>query len=312
MKRTLCALTIMGLATALAAQTGTYTNFGAGCKGTGGTGNFCIGENMNGGTPWNTHNQNIFALPFTPKTTTVLFGFELFTKSTTPTPVTIKTEVYAADAAGKPTGTPIKTGTMVIGPVATFWRTSFTPLIAQANTKYFISYQPTPNMHFPIILPGTNSIHYWHSPTTTAWNGPFTSVAWSWRLVCAGGSGAAPVLSNTGVPTIAQSFSIDLAKAKANTAALLSLGGSTSQWGAFKLPLDLTAAGAPGCSLLASLDLVFAAASSGAGAASLKFPVPNATGLIGVVFHNQWIVVDPGANSFGLAFSAGGTGKIGK
>jgi len=33
--------------------------------------------------------------------------------------------------------------------------------------------------------------------------------------------------------------------------------------------------------------------------------------LIGFVFHNQWIVIDQPANTLGLSFSNGGTGKIG-
>ncbi len=41
---------------------------------------------------------------------------------------------------------------------------------------------------------------------------------------------------------------------------------------------------------------------------SFKLTIPNDKSLIGVKFYNQYIVDDPTANPFGLAFSNGGAG----
>jgi hypothetical protein len=125
-------------------------------------------------------------------------------------------------------------------------------------------------------------------------------------------SGRAPVLSNTGVPAIARTFSVDLSGARAQTAAGLILGASKTVWGAFTLPLALAPLGAPGCALLASFDVLIGAATDANGAASLPLAIPNAPSLVSVVFHNQWFVVDQNANQLGAAWSNGGTATIGR
>ena len=121
----------------------------------------------------------------------------------------------------------------------------------------------------------------------------------------------APVLSATGVPAIAKTFSVDLSGANGNTAAGLILGASKTSWGAIKLPLSLSGAGAPGCSLLVSFDtLGTLPVLSGSG--SVKFSLPNDPLLVGAQFHNQFFVLDKSANTLGLSWTNGGTGKIGK
>lgn len=124
--------------------------------------------------------------------------------------------------------------------------------------------------------------------------------------------GAVPALSNTGVPTIGRSFRIDLSGALAQTAAGLILGASNTRWGSFRLPLSLAPFGASGCQLLASFDLVGGAATSASGTASVAIGIPNVASLVGVVFHNQWFVVDANANTLGAAWSNGGTARIGR
>ncbi len=298
-------------ATALPAQTSSYTSFGAGCKGSG-SGGYCAGVNTSGGTLRSKHNVNTFALPFTARATMAVLGFELFTKSTSTTPVVVTTEVYAADSLGKPTGKPLRSGKMVVGPAATFWKTTFSPLLIKSGTKHFISWKTSPLIWFPFVTTGSRGTHYWHGPTQSSWNGPFNSVNWSWRLNCAGSTGGIPVLSAKGLPGIGKSFTVELARARPNTAALLSLGASNTSWGTFRLPLDLTPAGASGCKLLASLDVFGVRTTSASGTASVPFPIPNQTGLLGVRFYNQWIVVDQAANAFGFAFSNGGVAQIGR
>ena len=78
------------------------------------------------------------------------------------------------------------------------------------------------------------------------------------------------------------------------------------------LPFDLTPLNAPGCSILASGDILLPTRTDATGAATVTLELPNTPALVGVVFHNQFAVVDPPANGLGLAWSNGGTAQIGR
>ncbi len=62
---------------------------------------------------------------------------------------------------------------------------------------------------------------------------------------------------------------------------------------------------------MTSFDVTAVAAASGAGTASLSFPIPNDKALLRLVFHNQYVVADQKANALGLVFSNGGSAFIG-
>jgi hypothetical protein len=126
-----------------------------------------------------------------------------------------------------------------------------------------------------------------------------------------GGGNGIPALSNTGRPVINTTFSVDLAQAATGTVAVLVLGASNTMFGTIPLPLDLTAAGAPGCNLLCSVDLTGGVPTSSTGTASIPIVVPNAVILVGIRLYNQWIVVDKAANQLGVALSNGGNALIG-
>ncbi|MFQ5505514.1 MAG: hypothetical protein ACE5F1_12055, partial [Planctomycetota bacterium] len=113
------------------------------------------------------------------------------------------------------------------------------------------------------------------------------------------------------LPRLGQLLSVNLSFAKKNAAACLIIGASKKAWGALTLPLDLTAAGAPGCSLLVSFDLQQCLTASGSGTATVKLPIPKDARLCGVQFHNQFFVFDSTANQLGLSWSNGGSGRIG-
>jgi len=148
-------------------------------------------------------------------------------------------------------------------------------------------------------------------PTSTRWRGPFRTALWAWRVNCAAGTGALPVLTNNGVPEIGQSFALELSSAKPSAAALLLIGASDSQWGTITLPLNLGFLGAPKCDLLSSGEVIVGLTTSTVGTNQQTFNVPNTTGLVGVTFFNQFVIEDS-KNAFGLVFSNGGKGKIGK
>ena len=75
--------------------------------------------------------------------------------------------------------------------------------------------------------------------------------------------------------------------------------------------MDLGWLGAPGCSVLTSLDHVQGVSIDRSGNASYEYDIPNSIYLLGARIYNQGIVVDPGANGLGFALTNGGAGVIG-
>ena len=127
---------------------------------------------------------------------------------------------------------------------------------------------------------------------------------------CRGSNGQTPQLSGT-APKLGQSLTVSLARARPSTPVTLFFGGSKTTWNQQSLPLDLTPFGAAGCALLVAPSVGVNLTSSSRGAASLTVPVPNDSKLHGAEFHNQWIVLDPGANTLGIVTSNGGSATIG-
>jgi len=311
----LVAVTVLVLGGLVPAQA-TYTAFGSGCAGTGG-GNVCASANANATSAPSNQNLNIFALGVPASSTIQLvLGFELFTQTVNQTnPLTIATQIFYADSTGKPTGSPVATGTMTIGATAGWYRTTLSKLlIVPANQKFFLSYTSVSGqMKFPFgpRTVGTKVSHFWHSPTATVWNGTapngFLTQTWAWKVICAGGSNV-PALSNTGVPTIGKTFSVDLANARANAPAIFAIGLSNTLWNSTKLPWDLTSIGAAGCNLYVSLDVELLVKTDANGKFVQNLAVPNSSALKGFKFYNQYGISDPSANPFGVVFSNGGAG----
>jgi len=126
------------------------------------------------------------------------------------------------------------------------------------------------------------------------------------------GRGHIPDLNNTGVPTVGRSFTLDLVEATPSSVAAVVFGNSTSAWGPIALPHDLAWAGAPGCSVFVAQDVLWTVLTDATGQATVPVLVPGDPGLVGVDFHNQFLVLDGIANRLGLTFSNGGTGKVGR
>ena len=89
--------------------------------------------------------------------------------------------------------------------------------------------------------------------------------------------------------------------------ALLTLGGSNTQWGPIKLPLDLTPFGAPGCIVHNDWALVVPGVTMAisSGFIGMKLPTPPDSRLIGMTTHSQYVFLDAGANALGLFTSEG-------
>ncbi len=131
---------------------------------------------------------------------------------------------------------------------------------------------------------------------------------------CAGTAGFRPLAGIATSPLVGGSFKLKVHEIPPATAVLAFLGFSNKSWGALPLPLPLTAFGAPGCALLASMDIVQIAFSTGTGAgngaAAATWVIPNDSRLRGLQLHFQALVVDKGANRLGLTASNGVTATL--
>lgn len=289
---------------------GTYTTSQTGC----GALSVCDGPNGSAtAITSQTHNSNIFAIGITAsKTTRTVLGFELLTSMVATSGILkIPTEVYDENSLGGP-GNLVAKGSMIVLPALGWYRTILDkPVRVEAGKRIFLSYAVAASaMYFPFASSGTKVTHFWHSSTATTWNGTpngFQSQAWAYRLICAN----APVISNTGVPTLGASFSVDLLNGAANAPGILALGVSNTQWGVIKLPLSLDPLNATGCNLYVSLDFLFLFKTDASGAHQHKFGIPNNSVFKGVKFFNQYAVEDKAANGFGVVFSDLGEGVAG-
>lgn len=120
-----------------------------------------------------------------------------------------------------------------------------------------------------------------------------------------------PELFSTNTPMVNDQFRVRVRQARASASAFMALGFSASNWNGSPLPRNLGWLGAPACSVLTSLDFVQGLSINSAGDGSYEYNVPNSIYLLGTRIYNQAIIIDPSANSLGLALTNGGVGVIG-
>ena len=140
--------------------------------------------------------------------------------------------------------------------------------------------------------------------STPAWYTPFGSG-------CAGTAGL-PVLASAPLqlPWIGTSVEVRVQPIPPGAPTVMILGSSKSVFAGGSLPLGLGFLGMTGCSLLVSPDVVVPMASR-EGAATLTLTIPASAALAGSAFHDQALIVDPGANAAGLIVSNGQEAAIG-
>ena len=122
---------------------------------------------------------------------------------------------------------------------------------------------------------------------------------------------ALPVLYSTNTPQIGDSFRVRFSQARPSSSTFVFLGFSSSAWSGIALPMDLGWLGAPGCSLLVSIDDVQSISTNAAGTGSFSYDLPNSIYLLRARLYNQGMIFDPTANGLGFAFTNGGVGVIG-
>ena len=96
----------------------------------------------------------------------------------------------------------------------------------------------------------------------------------------------------------------------ASFAAFLISGWSNTASTLGALPLDATPFGMPGCTLRTSIDAVTFLVGAG-GQAVFTMAIPNLASLVGATFHQQAMVLDPGANTLGAVLSDAATAVVG-
>jgi hypothetical protein len=301
---------------------GTYTFYGAGCKGTGGGGcsTNCGSHNPSGGTLLTQVLVNEYCFGVDPSTSSrTVCGFQLYTQVVSGAAKTMTCAIYRQASATTPLATPAATGIMTVGTAAGFYTVRFTsPVIVPAGQRIWISQYDSNLVRACSLSAGASPAlaTYWRRPPGggTAWSPTGIIRFPSWKLLCTSGGGGSsvPLLTNTAVPNINQTFGLQVALAKPNSTVFFWYGWSKTQWGSISLPLNLGFLGAPACNLHASYDILIGSTSNSGGVATTSFMIPNNVVYVGALFYNQAYVVDAGANAAGLALTRGGAGKVGK
>ncbi len=123
--------------------------------------------------------------------------------------------------------------------------------------------------------------------------------------------GAVPVLDSPDEPRIGKTITLAVQRARPNAVGGIVLGFSDRTWAGLTLPLDLTPIGAPNCSLLAGLNVLFPTAVDAKGSAAMRLTLPRDSSLILGRIYFQALILDPPANQAGLSWTNGLKGIIG-
>lgn len=204
------------------------------------------------------------------------------------------------------------------------------PVILQANTVYWVAFRITQYNALPSVRAANSpngQLYYYSRSDTVRWQQGGTGFEWKYRLHCCPLAGLAsystsgtacgqaslvPTITTSLAPVLGRTSNATLLNAKPSSAALYAIGASTSQWGAFSLPLDLGPAGAPGCSIYVSFDVLTGTTTTSNGSAQLQLAIPQDNKLLGLTFFSQWTVLDQQANTLGVSLSGGDRWTVGR
>ena len=151
----------------------------------------------------------------------------------------------------------------------------------------------------------------YNSGQATGTSGSVDNLAIVASLMSAGGASIAPNLQADGVPQLGQTFSVVLRHGAPASPAVLVHGGSMTSWVGVSLPLNLGFLGAPECCILTDSLINLATVVDQDGVAEVPYSIPSNSVFTGLTFYNQFILLDPAANSLGLTTSNGGKALIG-
>ncbi len=290
---------------------GLFSVFGTGCKGTGQASSTCAANNGSGGTLSRRTAGNEYAYLATTTSALKVTGFAVFSSSTSNTSRTVATAIYG-DSNGRPATTPLATGTMTIGSVAGFYKTTLSANIPVGRFYVAVNHSAR-TTYLADVTSGNAGAAYWRRGTGTFSLSSIVRRS-SFRVFCqgGGGTGAVPLIGSKGLPQINASFEVTLGQGRASATAVMLSGTSNTTWSGGSLPFSLKPLGADGCDLLVDPQLTIGTTLNTKGEGGIKFTVPNLTALIGFKIFHQWYVVDPGVSTaLKVAVSNGGQSTFG-
>jgi hypothetical protein len=182
------------------------------------------GHNPNGSTSYGTL-PNEYALPFTLANPAPVSGMGFWTSvdsAAAKKVYSVIARIYDTDTAGAPNQVLAET-MLTVGSTLRVWSCQLESTLVLQPGNYFASYEPyepgtsTTVLNSPETTDGTNQLTtkaYWRRPSGTSYTAwAATGIVDSpWFEIHRAGVNA-PVLSNTGVPEISKSFSVDLSGA---------------------------------------------------------------------------------------------------
>jgi hypothetical protein len=195
---------------------------------------------------------------------------------------------------------------MQIGSNVGWYRSTFNKKVQINKGKtFFLAFvNPSPYTTRLGITNAGNITPYWRNNGSLGSWLRFTTRPWAWKVICAATSGGAvPEAGATGEPTIGAPLTLTLRRALANANSLLVVGISRTKGFGTTLPFNLSALGAPTCSLYVSGEALVPAKVDSVGSLDLRFTIPNDKALIGISAFTQFAVLDQAANNLGYAFS---------
>lgn len=248
-----------------------------------------------------------YAIEVTANANLSITGYEIRSDSRSTFAKPIAAYLCDADTSGLPNNV-LATGSMLVAQSEAWYRTIFDKKVAiQNNQKYFLvfdnpKFEKGGSIRMPFAATGNVGTHWRRSGPSRNWIAD-TSRALMWQTLCAGTGGAPPVASTEGEPVINTPFTLTLRQALASAPGMVIVGVSKTQGFGTSLPWELTIAGAPGCSLLVSGEIILPIKVNASGGFDMPFVVPNDKNAIGLTVYTQFAVQDQQANFLGWAFS---------
>jgi serine protease AprX len=233
--------------------------------------------------------------------------FEIYSASTSATPVTVGAFLYA-DNNGQPGQNPVAQTSVTIDPVAGFHAATFSPPVTMTGPFYVaVDHSAQGSLTAELAAGQPGSAFERPNPLIGSWSPSASVSAPIWRVVCSPAVATSPMLTGVGQPRINATYDVVLSRVPAFTIALQVMGFSDAAFPGGSLPFQIP--GAPGCNLLVSPDSTLLFFTSFNREAVFTVPVPNIPGLVGLDLLHQWAVLD-NVNSLGLTTSNAGRASI--
>jgi len=121
----------------------------------------------------------------------------------------------------------------------------------------------------------------------------------------------APSIAADRPPRLGETMVVSIRNAPPCSMAALAHGADTAAWGTYSLPVEFDPLGAPGCRLFVRPDAFLSIGIGANGQGWLDVPIPNAPSVTGQLFYQQFLVMDPAANSLGLTVTGCSRARVG-